>query len=168
MPRFKQEPAATCNIISKDPSELDPWSIHLVSLMQTIQSNGPANFYPGRISWITVDKTPLAFNISEGEQGHPRAVGFIDKSDTMQGLNADDDLYLVFLMTGDILLATLNDVPVVTGRHGNPSEGYHGYITWTRIGTPNQPRLEVSPNQVITLWRHWPESDEAPSQPEFK
>ena len=38
MNSLKQEPSATCNIISGDPSELNPWSIHLVSLMQTIQS----------------------------------------------------------------------------------------------------------------------------------
>ena len=29
------------------------------------------------------------------------------------------------------------------------------------------PRIEISPDQVITLWYHWPDGDDAPSQPGF-
>ena len=83
----------------------------------------------------------------------------------VQGMAIDDDLEMLFVMTEDLLYATKDNMRVATGRRTDPAGRYHGYVVWQRQGTPNHLCINISPDQVITLWYHWPEGDSQPSQP---
>ena len=62
----------------------------------------------------------------------------------------DDHLELLFVMTEDLFDATKDNIPVATGRRTDPAAAYHGYVVWKRRGVPNHPRIEITPDQVIS------------------
>ena len=41
-------------------------------------------------------------------------------------------------------------MPVATGRRTAAAAAYQGYVVWKRRGLPNHPRIEISPDQVIS------------------
>ena len=136
----------------------------MVSMMQTIQSGARPTFYPGRVDWPTPDGSQLGFT-NRGADGELRNVGVLVDIGLAQGMELDDDLELLFVMTEDLLDATKDNMRVAAGRRADPAGGYHGYVVWQRRRTPNHPRMEISPDQVITLWYHWPNGDDQPLQP---
>ena len=135
----------------------------MVSMMQTIQSGARPTFYPGRVDWPTPDGSQLGFT-NRGADGELRNVGVLVDIGLAQGMELDDDLELLFVMTEDLLDATKDNMRVAAGRRADPAGGYHGYVVWQRRRTPNHPRMEISPDQVITLWYHWPNGDDQPLQ----
>ena len=62
MTSFFQQPRATCPVLRKPPGELEPWTAHMVSMMQALQSGARLTFYPGRVTWSTPDGATLGFN----------------------------------------------------------------------------------------------------------
>ena len=136
----------------------------MVSMMQALQSGARLTFYPGRVTWSTPDGATLGFNNRHAD-GQLRNVGVLTDIGLVQGMELDADLELIFVMTEDLLDATKDNMPVATGRRSDPAGRYPGYVVWQRQGTPNHLRIEISPDQVIALWYHWPEGDDQPSQP---
>ena len=63
----------------------------------------------------------------------------------------DDHLQLLFVMTEDLFDATKDNMPVATGRRtAAAAAAYQGYVVWKRRGVPNHPRIEISPDQVMS------------------
>ena len=163
---FINEPRTTCPVLRRPPGELEPWTAHMVSMMQALQSGASLTIYPGRIVWNTPDGATLGFTNRQAG-GQIRNVGLLNDISLVQGMVLDEDLELLFVMTEDLLDATKDNLPVAHWRRTDPDGRHHGYVVWQRQGTPNHPRIEISPDQVITLWYHWPDGDDAPSQPGF-
>ena len=158
-----QQPRATCPVLLRPPGELEPWTAHMVSMMQALQSGASLTICPGRITWTTPDSTTLGF--TNRQQGELQNIDALSDIGLVQGIAMDDHLELLFVMTEDLLDATKHNIRVATGRRTDPAGQYHGYVVWQRQGTPNRPRIEISPDQEITLWYHWPEGDDQPSVP---
>ena len=158
-----QQPRATCPVLRRPPGELEPWTAHMVSMLQTLQSGASLTIYRGRIVWTTPDRTTLGFTNRQQRELHN--IGVLADIGLVQGMAIDDDLEMLFVMTEDLLDATKDNMRVATGRRTDPAGRYHGYVVWQRQGTPNHLCINISPDQVITLWYHWPEGDSQPSQP---
>ena len=158
-----QQPRATCPVLRRPPGELEPWTAHMVSMMQALQSGAGLTIYPGRITWATPDRTTLGF--TNRQQGELHNIGILADIGLVQGMAMDEHLELLFVTTEGLIDATKQSARVATGRRSNPAGGYQGYVVWQRQGTPNRPRIEIPPDQVITRWYHWPEGDDQPSQP---
>ena len=158
-----QQPRATCPVLRRPPGELEPWTAHMVSMMEALQSGASLSIHPGQIVWATPDRTILGF--TNRQQGELHNIGVLADIGLVQGMEMDEHLDLVFLMTEDLLDATNHDIRVATGRRTDLAGQYHGYVVWRRQSTPNHPRIEISPDQVITFWYHWPAGDQRPSQP---
>ena len=45
-----QQPRATCPVLRRPPGELEPWTAHMVSIMQALQSGTSLTICPGRIT----------------------------------------------------------------------------------------------------------------------
>ena len=135
----------------------------MVSMMQALQSGTSLTIHPGQIVWTTTDRTTLGF--TNRQQGELHNIGVLADIGLVQGIAMDDHLELLFVMTEELLDATKHNIRVATGRRTDLAGGYHGYIVWQRQGAPNRPRIEISPDQDITLWYHWPEGDDQPSVP---
>ena len=136
----------------------------MVSMMQALQSRASLSVHPGQIVWNTPDRSTLCF--TNRRRGELHNIGALADIDLVQGIAMDDHLELLFVMTEDLFDATKDKMPVATGRRTDPAAAYHGYVVWQRRGVPNHPRIEISPDQVITLWYHWPDEDAQPSMPE--
>ena len=54
-----QQPRATCPVLLRPPGELEPWTAHMVSMTQALQSGASLTICPGRITWTTPDSTTL-------------------------------------------------------------------------------------------------------------
>ena len=163
MPDFFQEPRATYPVLRRPPGELEPWTSHTVSMMQALQSGARLTIYPGRIVWKTPDGATLGF--TNRNQPQLRNVGVLTDISHVQGMDLDEDVELLFLITKNLVDAARNNMPIAQGRRPDPDGRHHGYVIWQRQRTPNHPRIEISPDQVITLWYHWPGDDDPPSQP---
>ena len=145
----------------------------MVSMMQALQSGASLSVHPGQIVWNTPDRSTLGF--TNRHRGELHNIGVLADIDLVQGIAMDDHLELLFVMTEDLFDATKDNMPVATGRRTDPAAtgrrtdpaaAYHGYVVWQRRGVPNHPRIEISPDQGITLWYHWPDEDAQPSMPE--
>ncbi len=152
MTSFFQQPRANCPVLRRPPRELELWTAHMVSIMQALQSGASLTIHLGRITWATPDGTTLGF--TNRQQGRLRNIGILADIGLVQGMAMDEHLALLFVMTEDLLDAAKDNMPVATGRRSDLAGGYHGYVVWQRQGTSNHPRIETSPDQVITLWYH--------------
>lgn len=118
----------------------------LPSMMQALQSGASLTIYPGRVVWKTPDGTTLGFTNRQSD-GQLRNVGILVDIGLVQGMEMDDNLELLFVMTEDLLDATKAVLPLASGhRLDSDNNRYHGYVVWQREGTPNHPRIEISPN----------------------
>ena len=162
MTDFFQEPCATCPVFHRPPPELLPWTCHMVSMMQALQASTRLTVYPDRIVWNTADGATFGFtNCQSG--GQFRNVGVRNDIGLVQGMELDEHVEVMFVMTEDLLDATKDSMLVASGRRTDPNGQYHGYVVWQRTRTPNHPRIEISPDQVIILWYHRPDGDYQPS-----
>ena len=44
-----QQPRATCPALRRPPRELEPWTAHMVSMMQALLSGASLTIHPGQI-----------------------------------------------------------------------------------------------------------------------
>ena len=168
MTDFAQEPRATCPVIQAHPQDVEPWTTFVVSMMQAIQAGAELHTTAFTVSW-----TPRPTNVA-------MAINYIDgatqfslasEPSLASGLQANDQASLLRSAIDDLLIATIPDPDrpdpasdiVSFGRRQDPSGSHHGYLTWASPDSPNIPRIEISPDQVITLWQHWPSPDQEPS-----
>ena len=63
-------PAPPARYYAAPPGELDPWTAHMVSMLQTLQSGASLTIYPGRIVWTTPDRTTLGFTNRQQRELH--------------------------------------------------------------------------------------------------
>ena len=136
----------------------------MVSMMQALQAGTRLTVYSGRITWSTPDGATLGFNNRRADS-QLRNVGVFRDLALAQGLDFDQQVELLFVMTEDLLDASKDIMPVASGRRSDPHGRHHGYAVWQHAGTPNHPRIKISPDQVITPWYHWPDGDDQPSAP---
>ena len=130
MTNFFQQPRATCPLLHRPPGELQPWTAHMVSMMQALQSGANLTIDPGQIVWITPDRTTLGF--TNRQQGELHNIGILADIGLVQGMAMDEHLELLFVMTEDLLDATKQNARVATGRRTEPAGGHHGYVVWQR------------------------------------
>ena len=122
----------------------------MVSMTQALQSGASLSVHPGQIVWNTPDRSTLGF--TSRHRGELHNIGVLADIDLVQGIAMDNHIELLFVMTEDLFDATKDNMPVATGRRADPAAAaaYHGYVVWQRRGVPNHPRIEISPDQVMS------------------
>lgn len=169
MADFTQEPRATCPVIQAHPQEIQPWTTFIVSLMQAIQAGATLHATAFTVSWRPQPATDVTIAIDYIDGATQFSLA--SAPSTASGLQANEQARLLRSAIDDLLMATIPDIDnpdpasniVIYGRRQEPSGSHHGYLTWASPDSPNKPRIEISPDQVITLWQHWPSSDPTPS-----
>ena len=147
------EPRARCPIVQRIPGDLEPWTTHIVSMMQAIQA-------AGTIGWPAPAETSHCFTM-QNQDDEP--LFCIAASPTLSsGLLLGDDAELIHYMIDDMLIATISTNPAIsrfhvrTGPRSDDTGRHHGYVVWQRSEMAEHARIEISPDNVLTLWRHWP------------
>ena len=169
MADFTQEPRATCPVIQAHPQEIEPWTTFVVSMMQAIQAGAQLHATAFTVSWRPQPATDVTMAI-DYIHGNTQ-FSLASAPSTASGLQANDQARLLRSAIDDLLMATIPDPDstdrasdiVSFGRRQDPSGGHHGYLTWASPDSLDIPRIEISPDQVITLWQHWLGSDQEPS-----
>ena len=169
MTNFIPEPRATCPVIQGDPQDLEPWTTFIVSMMQAIQAGAELHATAFTVSWTPQPPTDVTMAISYLHG--TTEFSLTSEPFLASGLQADDQARLLRSAINDFLMATIPDLDnldptshfVTSGRRQEPSGSHHGYVTWAAPDSPAWPRIDISPDQIITLWQHWPETAPAPS-----
>ena len=169
MTNFFPEPHATCPVIQAHHQDLEPWTTFIVSMMRAIQAGAQLHTTAFTVSWTPQPPTDvtMAINYIHGTT----EFSLTSEPFLASGLRANDQASLLRSAINDLIMATVPDLDnheptshfVTSGRRKEPSGSHHGYVTWATPDSPAKPRIEISPDQVITVWQHWPSSDPAPS-----
>ena len=169
MTDFTQEPRATCPVIQAHAQEIEPWTTFIVNMMQAIQAGAQLHATAFTVSWTPQPATDVTMAIDYIDGATQFSLA--SEPSLASGLQANHQASLLRSAINDLLIATVPDPDnheppsnfVFSGRCQEPSGSHHGYVTWATPDSPATPRIEISPDQVITLWQHWPGSDPAPS-----
>ena len=154
---ISQEPDATARVANLSPANTTPLGYHIVSMFQSIQSGRYFNVKPGKISWRTEDDRCIGF-AADGRSWW--AEGEMPDGETILSIAPDDDYGDIVTAVEKVMFGSESQWVIQWGRKPSHDQaGYTGYVVHSRPSHGNVPRIEISPDMVISAWHHRPEPD---------
>ena len=157
MTEISQHPTAVAKVVALPPEEAPPEGYYIVSMLQAIQAGRYFMAEENRIQWHDEAGNQLAWLTDGVTWWHE---GGVPDRPVELTVPYDDEYEQLFNSVERIIFSSLKGWVIRWGR--SPSQdgsGYVGYIVHSRPSHGNVPRLEISPDLVITTWYHRPEPD---------
>ena len=157
MPEISQQPTVICRVATTSPEELPYGGYHVVSMLHAIRQGRYFNVEPCHIRWQEPDGSILGW---VSDKATWQTEGEVPRLPAVPGIAPGPEYDELFNAVERIMVGSWKGWRIRWGRHPVPDAGsYCGFVTHSRPSHGNVPRIEISPDDVISVWYHRPEPD---------
>ena len=126
MTHLIEVPRARCAVVHRPQRDLEPWTIHTVSMLQSIQSGMHINVSPYSLNWVAPDGVHFEIVVDDEQELQFHGTPF--DVTPVPGILKHEQAQILYHGVDELALYTQNPAIITTGRRQDQNSGYHAFI----------------------------------------